>query len=380
MNLSTNITLTHKTTLRLLALALGNDVPFDIPLREVDWPTLIQYAMAQGLDAMTFDGIQALYERQPELNSELDESLGETKFDWLGLTLQAEQDYERQWKSFVELDKAFRAEGIRMLVLKGFLFNECYPNPHHRSSCDIDCFLMGEGPVMDEGAYERGNQLMESRGIAVDRSYYKNSSFSFLGTNVENHRFCTAFRVSRRWKEFEMLLQRLLKEADEFRTVENTGVLIGPALFNALFMTRHAQVHFLVENGISLRHVCDWGMFLRRYGKELDWSEFMSICERFGMDRFAFHLTRLAVRICGDPGIDGLDLVVERLDEPEQRMLNDILTIGERAGKRDGRLSIARSILRSSWKFRLFSDESSLRCLWQFVRGYFFDRTPTLNN
>ena len=172
------MTLTHKTILRLLALALGHDVPFDIPLREVDWPALIQYAMAQGLDAMTFDGIQALYERQPELTSELDESLGETKFDWLGLTLQAEQDYERQWKSFVELDKAFRAEGIRMLVLKGFMFNECYPDPRHRSSCDIDCFLMREGPMMDDGAYERGNQLMESRGIAVDRSYYKNSSFS----------------------------------------------------------------------------------------------------------------------------------------------------------------------------------------------------------
>ncbi len=373
------MSLSESIVLRLVSLGLGHQVEWDISLSDIDWKAVIDLAMSHGLDAVAWDGLQALYELQPELAGELDASLGETKYDWFSFTLQAEQDYERQWKSFVELDKAFRAEGIRMLVLKGFMLNECYPDPRHRSSCDIDCFLMGEGPVVDESAYERGNQLMESRGIAVDRSYYKNSSFSFMGTNVENHRFCTAFRVSRRWKEFEMLLQRLLKEAGEFKTVENTGALIGPALFNALFMTRHAQVHFLVENGISLRHVCDWGMFLRRYGKELDWAEFMSISERFGMDRFAFHLTRLAVRICGDPGIDGLDLAAERTDEPEQRMLNDIMTIGERAGKRDGRLSIARSILRSSWKFRLFSDESSLRCLWQFVRGYFFDRTPTLD-
>lgn len=373
------ITIEH-LFLKLVSLGLGHQVEWDFSLSDIDWKAVIDLAMSHGLDAVAWDGLQALYELQPEMAEELDASLGETKYDWFSFTLQAEQDYERQWQSFVELDKAFRAEGIRMMVLKGFMLNECYPDPRHRSSCDIDCFLMGEGSVMDESAYERGNQLMESRGIAVSRAYYKNSSFVFLGTKVENHRFCTAFRVSRRWKEFEMLLQGLLKKAKEFRTVENTGTLIGPAMFNALFMTRHAQVHFLVENGISLRHVCDWGMFLKRYGKELDWAEFMSICKRFGMDRFAFHLTRLAVRICGDPGINGLDAVSEGMDEPEQRMLNDILTIGERAGKRDGRLTIVWSILRSSWKFRLFSDESSLRCLWQFVRGYFFDRTPTLDN
>lgn len=365
--------------IQLLRFALGYGDSFSLP-EHVDWNAIIQRAMSFGLDAIAFDGLQAIYDHSsPEEVAALDASLGEMKFDWLGFTLQAEQDYERQWKSFVELDKAFRAEGIRMLVLKGFLLNECYPNPRHRSSCDIDCFLMGEGPVMDEGAYERGNQLMESRGIAVDRSYYKNSSFTFMGTNVENHRFCTAARTSRRWKEFEMLLQRLLKDAEGFRTVENTGALIGPALFNALFLTRHAQMHFLIEDGISLRHVCDWGMFLKRYGKELDWAEFMSICERFGMERFAFHLTRLAVRICGDPGIDGLDAASKWMDEPEQKMLNDILSIGERAGKHKGRWGLAWGILRSSWKFRLFSDESSLLCLWQFVRGYFFDRTPSLN-
>ena len=373
------MSLSESIVLRLVSLGLGHQVEWDYSLSDIDWKAVIDLAMSHGMDAVAWDGLQALYESRPELAGELDASLGETKYDWFSYILQVEQDYERQWKSFVELDKTFRAEGIRMLVLKGFMLNECYPDPRHRSSCDIDCFLMGEGPVMDESAYERGNQLMEGRGIAVDRKYFKHSSFSFLGTKVENHHFCTSARGSRRWKEFERLLQGLLKEADGFRTVGNTGAVIGPALFNALFMTRHAQVHFLVENGISLRHVCDWGMFLKRYGKELDWVEFMRTCGRFGMNRFAFHLTCLAVRICGDPGIEGLGPISERMDEPEQKMLNDILTIGERAGKDRSRFGIARSILRSTWKFRLFSDESSLRCLWQFVRGYFFDRTPELD-
>lgn len=35
-----------------------------------------------------------------------------------------------------------------------------------------------------------------------------------------------------------------------------------PDLFNALFLTKHAQGHFLTE-GIPLRHLCDWAILLK---------------------------------------------------------------------------------------------------------------------
>ena len=96
--------------IQLLRFALGYGDSFSLP-EHVDWNAIIQRAMSFGLDAIAFDGLQAIYDHSsPEEVAALDASLGEMKFDWLGFTLQAEQDYERQWKSFVELDKAFRAE------------------------------------------------------------------------------------------------------------------------------------------------------------------------------------------------------------------------------------------------------------------------------
>ena len=267
--------------------------------------------------------------------------------------------------------------GLRTLVLKGFALGECYPVPQHRYSCDFDCFLMGDGPATDRSAFEQGNRAMEAAGVKVRRFHYKHSSFKYEGASVENHQFLTGWRGSARWKRFELELERMLEAPGALRPLEGSSLLVGPPLFNALFLTRHAHQHFLVEEGISLRHVCDWAMFLKRYRQEFDWSEFMSICSRYGLSRFAESMTRLAEYVCGVPASAesarrGGAAEPSRLTPADRRMLDDILTIGERSGSVGGRLGIALRILRSGWKFRLFSDETRLGCLLRYVWGYFF--------
>lgn len=152
-------------------------------------------------------------------------------------------------------------------------------------------------------------------------------------------------------------------------------LLVGPPLFNALFLTRHAHQHFLIEDGISLRHVCDWAMFLRRYRTEFDWDEFMSICNKYGLASFASSMTRLAGYVCGVYVDDPIDLHSEDL-----RSLDEILSTKEHYRNDRGRFSMALRILRSGWKFRDFSDESRIGCLLRYVLGYFFNRSPKLES
>ena len=213
--------------------------------------------------------------------------------------------------------------------------------------------------------------------MKVDRSFYKHSSAKFKDVKVENHLFLVGWRGSARWKRFELELERMLEAPGALRPLEGSSLLVGPPLFNALFLTRHAQVHFLIEDGISLRHVCDWAMFLKRYRQEFDWEEFMSICSRYGLSRFVESMTRLAEYVCSVPASaesarqrGAAD--PSRLTPADRRMLDDILTIGERSGSVGGRLGIALRILRSGWKFHLFSDETRLGCLLRYVWGYFF--------
>ena len=149
------MSLTNTVFVRLLALGLGHEVEFEIPPEEVDWPALIQHAMGQGLDAVAFDGVQALYERQPELTGALDASLGESKFEWLGLTMQAEQDYDSYRRKLSALAKFYCQEGFRLLVLKGYGLSLDYPVPAHRPTGDIDVYLFGRGEEADERVKEK---------------------------------------------------------------------------------------------------------------------------------------------------------------------------------------------------------------------------------
>ena len=361
---------------KLLRIALGGETDLSVP-EGVDWPALVALATEQGVAALAHDGLQKCYEADPRLSLPLDRELKAVKYDWFGATLNVEVECDKQWKAVSALGELFSAAGLRTLVLKGFALGECYPVPQHRYSCDFDCFLMGDGPATDRSAFEQGNRAMEAAGVKVRRFHYKHSSFKYEGTSVENHQFLTGWRGSARWKRFELELERMLEAPGALRPLEGSSLLVGPPLFNALFLTRHAQVHFLIEDGISLRHVCDWAMFLRHYGPSLDWAAFTSCCERYGMARFAGSMTRLASYLCGVPTPAGFApaptvLTAADLTPADSRLLDDILALGERSSQPKSRARTALRILRSGWKFRAFSDETPLGCLLRYLWGYFF--------
>lgn len=369
---------------KLLRIALGGEMDLSVP-EGVDWPALVALATEQGVAALAHDGLQKCYDANPRLVLPLDRELKAVKYDWFGATLNVEVECDKQWKAVSALGELFSAAGLRTLVLKGFALGECYPVPQHRYSCDFDCFLLGDGPVTDRRAFEQGNRTMEAAGVKVDRSFYKHSSAKFKETKVENHLFLVGWRGSARWKRFELELERMLEAPGALRPLSDTALLVGPPLFNALFLTRHAHQHFLIEEGISLRHVCDWAVFLKRYGPELDWDAFMGCCARYGLSDFVGSMTRLASYICGLPlpapfaaGTSPAAIASADLTPADRRLLDDILALGQHSSQPKTRLGMALRILRSGWKFRAFSDESRLGCLLRYVWGYFFVKDLTL--
>ena len=167
----------------LIRSALGDGVlPNDASLSGLnaeDWQILVDLSFQQEVAAIAVDGLQRLYELHPSLEMELDKPEFEgLKYEWFGSIFQAETDFAGYLSAAKSLAKLYADNGVRTLVLKGLVFSECYPNPSHRSSCDLDCYLAGD--------YEKGNQLVERAGVAIDRDYFKNSSFTYKGLCVTN--------------------------------------------------------------------------------------------------------------------------------------------------------------------------------------------------
>ena len=337
--------------LQLVALGLGNEVPFDPDLKGIDWQAVIDRAGRCGLDAVAFDGLSALYQLRPELTDALDEALGDLKFDWLSLSLQAEQDYDAYERTLGRLVTLYNEAGFPVMVLKGYGLSLSYPVPRHRPTGDIDIYLFGRWKEADR-------MLSERTGIRIDTSKHHHSTFSFGGRLVENHFDLLNIYARPSNRRLEPLLKELAARTPAEWVVGGARILLPCADFNALFLLRHAAGHFASVD-ISLRHVLDWLLFVRAHGSEVDWPWLYGVLERENTARFANSLNAIGVRYLGfDPS---LFPAVENDSELVDRILGEILHPAY-TDKEDGTLwkSLRVKPARwwaNRWKYRLvFAD------------------------
>lgn len=93
--------------------------------------------------------------------------------------------------------------------------------------------------------------------------------------------------------------------------------------FNALFLLRHAAVHFAAIN-IGLRHVLDWYVFVERNAGRIDWKELCALAREANMDRFLECLNAICAE---DLGLDASLLPPSACDPKlKERVLNEILS------------------------------------------------------
>jgi hypothetical protein len=145
-------------------------------------------------------------------------------------------------------------------------------------------------------------------------------------------------------------------------------------MVSALFLIEHAYSHFLHE-GLTWRLVLDWMLFSRRHKEEIDWLTLDALVDEFGFRRFYNSYYRLGQYLLGDA-------TEEELTTLDKRMLDDVwaeLDLHETLHGVKGKLALAGNTLRASWKYHYFSEISMPHALWIQVKGFLFDKHPTLD-
>lgn len=339
----------------------------------VNWDAVETMAENQGLLGVVLDGIQKVADGADGADS-ADMIPYRKRLEWLGKVMLEEECYAQQRKASIEMASLFASNGIRTYVLKGMVVSECYPNPRHRVSSDVDCFLLPDAG--DSDVWEKGNQLMDEAGYKVGRGFYKNSTFHLSGLTVENHRFLVPFRGNNRLKNLERWLQAQFKNGLKGLSssrIEGTELWRPPVMVSALFLIEHAYSHFLHE-GLTWRHVLDWMMFSRKHEKEIDWYALDAMIDEFGFRRFYESYYRLGKYLIGE--IQDSSLTVQ-----DRRMLDDVwapLDLQEDLHSLKGKVGMARATVRAGWKYRYFSPISMPHALWIQVKGFLFMKNPQL--
>lgn len=346
----------------LVRLGIATLTDAEIP-KDVDWKEIHFLAEEHGITGLVLDGLNRISMNQRPGKIAL--------MQLIGSVLRGEERFAIQWRSACEMALLFDNNAIRTYVLKGFVISECYPNPKHRYSADLDCFLLSSRG--DSDVWELGNQLIEHAGFEVSRGFYKNSSFHLPGLMVENHRFMVPFRGNTTLKEFEKLLESYLRVDKGENKIEGTGLYRPPVMMSALFIIEHAYSHFLHE-GLTWRHVLDWAMFSRRHQPEIDWVSFDVSIDAFGFRKFYESYVKMGRFLLGE-------LSEDELNAKDKMMLADVwapLDLHETRHGVKGKLALAGNTWRARWKYRHFAEISMPHALWIQVKGFLFMKNPTL--
>ena len=363
--------LLQSSFLKLVRLGIGQQESFFSD--KVDWQNIQALAMKQGLSALVLDGVERLPEKLRPPKSIL--------LQWIGVTFHDESQYAVQRRVASEMALLFHNNQIKTYVLKGEVIAECYPNPTHRVSADMDCFLTedvsyinNQNSMHERNAWALGNDLIKAQGFEVETLFYKNSSFMINGLMVENHHFLTPFRGNNMLKIFERFLQTLLREDRGEDCISETWLYRPPVLVTCLFLIEHAYSHFLHE-GLTWKHVLDWMMFNRKHKDDICWADLEVLIDKFRFRRFYDSYNRLGEFLLGEK-------TEEELSKSDLLMLNDVwadLDLHETVRGWRGKLSLVGNTWRARWTYHYFSDISMLHALWIQVKGFLFIKNPKLD-
>lgn len=302
--------------IHLIHVALHNTSTLDHSLlysTPIEWDDVLRYAAAQGVMAIVWDGLMELQHQ-----GVIDSNIGPTReqrLRWAYNVEQIEKRYRKQVAALTHLSRILATHNIRVAPLKGYGLSLCYPIPEHRACSDIDIWLFGEQQRADE-------ILRNEYNITIDEDEHHHTVFYINGVMVENHYDFLNIHAHHSSRDIEEHLKRLSTEGSEAITIDGATIYLPSANCHALFLLRHAASHFAAAE-IVLRHVIDWGLFVKRYHSEIDWSWLRRVCKEQKMEQFFDAMNVISSDICN---ID-LSLMPDttRRAALEQRILNDIL-------------------------------------------------------
>ena len=310
-----------------------------------DWKQFYKLSKQQGVVAIVFDRLRVI---PKEIAPPKD-----IVMKWFSHALSIEKQMRAKESVAIEFAEKFAERDIHIAVLKGVAYASYFPNPYHRESGDLDCYMMGKKELGDKIIVELGGK-MEEAGYMHSHLYYK-------GLTIENHNLLTSADKSKISVKTESLLQEMIK--DGCKPIAQTKLLNPSADFNAMFLIKHAQRHFIKE-GICIRHLLDWAFFLKAEATNVNWQRVIPLMEECLILNFAKALTAICIENLG------MTINVKELQgecKISKLVLEDILGEQPDLFKENFIQKIGRILRRfyRMWKFRSLAYKSYIGLVWE---------------
>ena len=321
----------EKALLKLTKLGLGHyDVLED---EDIEWPAIKLLAVKQGLTAVVLDGIEEFKRLNVQGVQGPDQQF---LLQWIGEVIHNyETRYVEYEKAIGSLAEFYNQHGYKMMVLKGYTCSLDWSRPNHRPCGDIDIWQFGEQKEADTALAAWFKSLSGStcspsaQEFKIDKSHHHHTVFTWGDFMVENHYDFINVYHHKSNVELEKIFKELGKDDSHFVELNGdasagsaTKVYLPSPNLHALFLLKHTMNDF-TSFSMTLRQLIDWGSFVERHTKEIDWNWLIDVLKKYHMIEFYNIINAICV---GDLGFDvKIFPSVQFRPDLKDMVLNDIL-------------------------------------------------------
>lgn len=248
---------------------------------------------------------------------------------------------------------------IPYCILKGLSSADYYPDSFLRGLGDVDFLVRRED-------FEKAEQILLKNGFekreGKDTDYH--TVYDKNGCKFEMHRDFAELRDEPVCEIIHRYRDTMIQNSIQAQTNGNT--YMSPSKFHhGLLLLLHTQQHLLVE-GIGLRHLCDWAVFVHSFAKDEFVQLFRDKLQEIGLWRFAQIMSlsaSLAIKLPEKPWMEP----TEENKRIAVSLLMDFLDGGNFGVKDDNRSRVYESKLyKNQEKSRVHNAFESLN---EWVRG-----------
>lgn len=332
----------------LSAYLHGKEVEEDLftKLNEDEWELLVSTLSLHAMTSVGYYGLAPLIEKgmAPE----------KVKMKIIHEVLSAERSNTMMQALVGKLHEFFKEANVKCLLLKGPSLAAYYKKSCDRKYVDLDIYSPNQGKKVDE--------LFRSKGVKVHDDFYRHSGMILNGVSVENHHYLLdvqgrSYQVERD-NDLKALAIKYLED------IEEPGLYYPDAKFSTMFNMHHALSHLIYE-GISLRFILDWGLFLKSETIVVKSPEVESLLRKHNLMKLAAAMSKVLVDKMDYPMAELPDYLIKEISLIDDRLMSQFYedlfrkyeVIKTKNLLRD-RFMTVRRILRASWKVRAFLGES----------------------
>lgn len=310
-----------------------------------EWRRLLELSQIQTVAGMAFDGVQRLEKQGYKPPFEL-------LMEWIGLAEQIKSQNETHLNVIKKTLSCLRSHNIDVVFMKGPIVGNRYPNPLRRQCGDIDF-------VVSKKDFSKTLDTLDTIGRVDRLLIHEHHGMAFVeGVTLEPHFKVHNFQNPKVNEAMRELFEEFFPDNLIVESIDDIEIPTFPPEFELAVLVGHMVNHVYAE-GLGLRQVVDFMMFMNKKYPSIDKEESLEYLKKMKMDR-AF---RIFTCICEK--YLGMSISIAELDytKKERRfadiMMKNIMAVGN-FGR--GKRNVGNNILMRPIKSYLWVVSRTLPC------------------